>query len=68
MQTVITIWLTMSFCYCAKEWQSPYAGTVWIFDVFFAPYFIISDIYDEYVFWRKKCSCEKGECCNRCKK
>lgn len=41
----------MSFCYCVKEWASPYSGDGWLIDIIFAPYFIIVDaIYD----WRKK--------------
>lgn len=50
---LITIWLTMSFCYCVKEWVSPYSGDMWLFDVLFAPYFIIVDAIHEYKEWRK---------------
>ena len=51
---LVTIWLTMSFCYCVKEWASPYAGDGWLIDIIFAPYFIIVDAIYEYRDWRKK--------------
>lgn len=50
---LITIWITMSFCYCVKEWTSPYAGDGWLLDILFAPYFIIVDAIHEYKECRK---------------
>lgn len=44
---------TMSFCYCVKEWTSPYSGDLWLLDILFAPYFIIVDAIHEYKEWRK---------------
>ena len=50
---LITIWVTMSFSYCVKEWTNPYAGGSWLIDILFAPYFIIVDAIHEYKEWRK---------------
>ena len=44
----------MSFCYCVKEWASPYADDGWLIDIIFAPYFIIVDAIYEYRDWMKK--------------
>jgi hypothetical protein len=50
---LVAVYATMSFCYCIKEWASPHSGDMWLFDILFAPYYIIADAIHEYKEWRK---------------
>lgn len=54
INTIITIWATMSFCYCIKEWAKPYSGTYWYLDILLAPYAVILDAIDEYQKWQNE--------------
>lgn len=52
IQTIITVWLTCSVIYTAKDLACPYGRDFWFLTFILAPYLAVFEILDEWRSWR----------------
>lgn len=50
---LITIWGTCAIIYVSKQMANPYGRDLWLIDAIFSPYFLASDIYNEWAEWNE---------------